>query len=239
VLSFLISHPGFYVVVAERDGKVIGSNALDERSLIPGIGPITVDPDTQNGGVGRALMEHVLARVDERGAPGVRLVQAAFHCRSLSLYTKLGFEPREPLSVINGTPLARAIPGYGVRAAEESDLPACNALCERVHGHTRAGELRDAVGNGALVVEHGGRITGYASGIAFFSHAAAETNRDLQALIAAVPAFTHPGFLLPTRNGEMLRWCLENGLRVIEPMTLMTRGLYNEPRGVYLPSIAY
>ena len=32
--SMLLSHPGFYSVVAERDGEVIGSNYLDERGLI-------------------------------------------------------------------------------------------------------------------------------------------------------------------------------------------------------------
>ena len=44
---------------------------------------------------------------------------------------------------------------------------------------------------------------------------------------------------VPTRNSDLLRWCLENGLRVIHPMTLMTIGLYNEPVGAYLPSILY
>jgi hypothetical protein len=32
---------------------------------------------------------------------------------------------------------------------------------------------------------------------------------------------------------------LRNGLRVLYPMTLMTRGLYNEPTGAYLPSVLY
>jgi len=48
-----------------------------------------------------------------------------------------------------------------------------------------------------------------------------------------------PGFLLPTRNAAMFRWCLENGLRVVEPMTLMASGLYNQPAGVFLPSILF
>jgi hypothetical protein len=32
---------------------------------------------------------------------------------------------------------------------------------------------------------------------------------------------------------------LEQGLRVVQPMTLMTMGLYNEPVGAYLPSVLY
>jgi hypothetical protein len=48
-----------------------------------------------------------------------------------------------------------------------------------------------------------------------------------------------PGFLLPSRNAEVLRWCLQNGLRIIMPMTLMSKGLYNDPAGAFLPSVIY
>ena len=68
-----------------------------------------------------------------------------------------------------------------VRPAAESDIDACNRLCLRVHGHHRGGELRDAVGlRLASMVERTGRITGYATQIAFFAHAVAETNDDLK-----------------------------------------------------------
>ena len=61
----------------------------------------------------------------------------------------------------------------------------------------------------------------------------------MKALIAAAPAFAGPGFLLPARNAELFRWCLEKKLRVVRPMTLMSLGLYNEPAGTFLPSILY
>jgi predicted N-acetyltransferase YhbS len=240
LLSMAFAHPGYYAVVAECDGQIAGSNVLDERSPIAGIGPVSVAPGTQNGGVGRQLMLHVLERAAARRFPGVRLVQAAFHNRSLSLYTKLGFDPREPLSCVQGPAFNAQMPGYRVRPATPDDLEACDQLCLRVHGHTRNGELRDALGQGSVtVVEHNNRITGYSTGIAFFAHAVAETTHDLQALIAAAPAFGGPGFLVPTRNAALLRWCLANGLRIVQPMTLMSVGLYNEPCGAYLPSILY
>jgi predicted N-acetyltransferase YhbS len=240
LLSMIFRHPGYYGVVAERDGRIVGSNAMDERSAIAGIGPITVDPNTQNAGVGRRLMLQVLERAAARRFPGVRLVQSAFHNRSLSLYTKLGFDAREPLSCMQGPALGVDLRGYRIRSATEADLAACNDVCLRVHGHTRDGEVADAVRQGtAVVVERGGRTTGYATGLAFFAHAVGETNGDLEAMIAAAPGFVGSGFLVPTRNAELLRWCLGNGLRVVQPMTLMTIGLYNEPRGAYLPSIMY
>jgi hypothetical protein len=108
----------------------------------------------------------------------------------------------------------------------------------QVHGHDRAGELADAVKDGAaVVVERHERITGYATALAFFGHA--KTDLDLQALIASAESFAGPGIIVPTRNSDLFRWCLENGLRVVEPMTLMTSGLYNEPAGAYLPSILF
>ena len=90
-----------------------------------------------------------------------------------------------------------------------------------------------------MVVERQGRITGYASSIAFYGHAVAETNPDLQAMIAAADGFAGPGILVPSRNSELFRWCLANGLRVVQPMTLMSLGLYNEPKGAFLPSVLY
>jgi len=240
LMASLLAHPGFYSVVAEVEGKVIGSNFLDERSTVAGVGPITVDPAVQNRAVGRQLMQNALDRVKQRAFPGVRLLQAAYHNRSLSLYARLGFVAREPLSTIQGSPLAVQIPGYSVRPATELDLDACNQICVKVHGHDRAGEVLDAIKqNTATVVERAGYVTGYASSIAFFGHAVAETNEGLKALIGAAPAFGGPGFLVPTRNAELFLWCLQRGLRVVQPMTLMSIGLYNEPAGAFLPSVLY
>jgi predicted N-acetyltransferase YhbS len=240
IINSCFSTPGFFNIVAERSGRILGSNCLDERSIIHGIGPITVDPDTQDKGVGRKLMEAALERSRQRGAAGVRLVQAAFHNRSLSLYASLGFDVCEPIEVMQGRTRERAVPGCTVRPATVGDLPACNALSHRVHGFDRDTELAQAVqGGGSLVVERGGRITAYASHLAFFGHATAESNQDLQALICSADAFGGPGILVPSRNAGLFRWCLSNGLRVVEPMTLMSMGLYNQPAGAFLPSVLF
>jgi GNAT superfamily N-acetyltransferase len=240
VLTMMFSHPGFYCVVAESGGRVIGSNCMDERSPIAGVGPITVDTATQNAGAGRKLMDAVLQRSLERKFTGVRLLQAAFHNRSLSLYTKLGFDAREPISTMSGPPIRKTMDGFHVRPALKSDIEACNRVSRKIHGHDRGGELADAIEQGtAKVVERGGRITGYSSSMAFFGHSMGETVRDLQALISAADSFGGPGILVPTRNAALFRWCLENGLRVVHPMTLMSLGMYQEPAGSYLPSVTY
>jgi GNAT superfamily N-acetyltransferase len=235
-----LSHPAYYGVIAELDGRIVGSAFLDERLTIPCVASITVDPAAQNQMVGRRLMEALLQRVTERRYPGVRLTQAAYNPSSLSLYAKLGFEVRESLAVLQGKPLALAVPGYVVRPATRDDVGACDALCVRVHGHDRRVELEDAIERGrATVVEHADRLAGYATGVGFSGYAVGDDNTALKALIGAAPEFYGPGLLLPTRNAELFRWCLEHGLRIVQPMTLMTIGLYNEPRGAFLPSIVY
>jgi predicted N-acetyltransferase YhbS len=240
MLRWMLEHPKFYGVVAEIDGRVVGSNFLDERNPIAGVGPITVDSAVQNRAIGRRLMDAVHERAALRNFAGVRLLQAGFHTRSLSLYAKLGYDVREHLACMQGNALNASIEGYVVRPAAEADIEACGRVCRRIHGHDRDGELRDAIGKGsAIVVEHDRRITGYATIVGFFGHAGGETNEDIKALIGAAKEFAGPGFLLPTRNGELFRWCLTNGLRVTQPMTLMSRGLYNEPAGAFLPSILY
>jgi predicted N-acetyltransferase YhbS len=240
VLGMMLSHPGFYGVVAELDGRIMGSNFLDERSVIAGLGPITVDPSVQNRQIGRDLMKALLDRAAARKSPGVRLVTATYHTRSLALYTKLGFAPRESLLVMQGPAIRATIPGYAVRQAREDDLPACNAVCLQVHGVDRGGELRDAVHQGtAMVVGHAGRVTGYATDIAYFAHAVGESNDDMKALIGSASAYGGPGFLVPARNAELVRWCLGHDLRIVQIMTLMSVGLYHEPAGAWLPSVHY
>jgi predicted N-acetyltransferase YhbS len=240
LLSSLFSGHGFYAVVAECGGRIIGSNVMDERSVVRGVGPITVDPGIQNSGVGRKLMQAVMDRATQTGAAGVRLVQAAFHNRSLSLYASLGFDIREPLSCMQGRTHERSMPGCTVRSARPVDEDACNELSRRIHGFDRGAELAQAIERGtALVVQRGDRITGYATELAFFGHSTAETDLDLQALITSTDGFGGPGILVPTRNNALFRWCLANGLRVVQPMTLMSVGLYGEPSGAWLPSILF
>lgn len=240
LMASLFANQDVRSTVAELDGRVVGSNFLWKYAPVAGVGPITVDPTIQNAAVGRRLMEDVLQHARETRFPSVRLVQAAYHNRSLSLYTKLGFVVREPLATLQGPALNVTIPGHNVRPAVSADMDACTQLCLQVHGYPRRQELRDAVGQGsATVVERSGRVAGYATLVGFFGHAVAENNDDLKALIGAAQNFPGPGFLLPTRNATVFRWCLEHGLRVVQPMSLMSTGLYNKPAGAFLPSILF
>ena len=122
LLSWMLAHPKFYGVVAEIDGRLAGSNFLDERNAIAGVGPITVDPAVQNRAIGRRLMDAVHERAASKNFAGVRLIQSGFHTRSLSLYAKLGYDVREHLACMQGNALKLSIEGYIVRPAAEADI---------------------------------------------------------------------------------------------------------------------
>jgi GNAT superfamily N-acetyltransferase len=240
VISFLTNEDGHFGVVAERGGEVVGSNFISERDPIRGVGPISVSPLVQGAGVGRRLMEAVIER--GRTGAGIRLLQDAHNTVSMSLYALLGFKVKEPVVRLMGDGLSGAPPGFEVRPLEPTDLPACERMCLAVHGFERTGELRAAI-EGPVATPIGvlrdGRLTGYATSLLRWSlaHGVAQTDEDMRALIAG--GGDPVDFLLPTRQAALFRWCLDRGLRVIKPMTLMAMGGYQEPRGAWFPSAAY
>ena len=236
-----VANPSVWGVVAESDGHIIGSNFLFEADPIAGVGPITIDPDSQNQGVGRRLMEAVLER--GRDAPGIRLVQDGFHMRSLTLYTSLGFDVTASCVVMTGSPRAGRPNGVDVRPLTGDDMEACEQLCKRVHGFDRTGGLRDAMHAftpyGAFRED---RLVGYASTVTFWQvgYGVAETENDMMGLLAGAAADVGGpiALLVPMQSG-LFRWCLENGMRAIKPMNVMARGEYQEPRGAWFPSVLY
>lgn len=240
LLDLFIAHPQIWGVLAEVDGQIVGSNFLDERSPIRGVGPITVAPEGQDSGVGRRLMEAVLKR--GREAPGMRLLQDAFHLRSLALYEVLGFTVKEPVAVVTGRSRGDAS-DHEVRPLEDQDLDACGKLCRTVHGYERTNELRDAKqAFAAFVALRDSRIVAYASAVSFWpmNHGVAETAADMQALlVGAAASIDEPlAFLVPLRS-ELFRWSLEQGLRLVKPMNVMALGDYREPQGSWFPSVLY
>jgi predicted N-acetyltransferase YhbS len=237
-----ISDKNAYGALAENGGQIVGSIFLNTFPPAPvaAIGPLTVDPAAA-GGVGKMLMETAMKEARRRGYENVRLVQSPSHLRSLVLYTKSGFAVREPLILMQGAPSkALSLNGQSVREATQDDLLSCNGLCSRVHNFSREFELRLAIEQRvAVLVERDGKIVAYAAGVGLRGHAVAETVEDLKAVICASPKLPGPGFFVPARNNELLRWLLEAGARALWPAALMTFGSYQEPVGAFLPSIAF
>ena len=171
----------------------------------------------------------------------LRLVQDAFNRQSMSLHASLGFAVREPIALLEGKPKSLHSRAGEVRPLAASDVRACAALCRRVHGFERANELRDALKVfSPFVAVREGRVAAYTTTMTLWpvGHGVAECEDDMQELILGVGAGSYEplALLLPTRQAGLFRWCLSEGLRVVKPLTLMTLGEYQEPRGAHFPS---
>ena len=87
------------ILVAEADGAVVGYaygtveerdwNALLERA--GWVHDVFVDPAARNRGVGRALMQAVVAALEARGVPRVVLLSAEQNAGAQALFASLGF----------------------------------------------------------------------------------------------------------------------------------------------------
>lgn len=90
-------------LVAEMDGRVVGHAAFSPVTVSDGardwygVGPVSVQPERQRTGIGKALMREGLARLKELNARGCCLVGHPDY------YRKFGFE-NLPGLVIEGVP---------------------------------------------------------------------------------------------------------------------------------------
>src|SRR6266516_2153152 len=242
----LLGNPNSWGVLAERQGKTLGSIFLHKfpPSPVAVVGPLTVHPSAE-GGVGKMLMYAALTQARKQNHDQIRLVQSPSHIRSFVLYTKSGFTLREPLFLMQGQPLKGGnnndTSSTNVRlVGDDNDVSVCNDFCKSVYGFSREMELRQAKDQGvATMIEGDGVITGYAAGIGIFGHAVAKSNEDLKAMIANASTILGPGFFVPARNQELINWLLENGFQSGWPANLMTIGPYQEPQTPFLLSLAY
>ena len=100
--SFLgsqLEEPGVFVLVAERDGEVIGYSyaGVEGHDYMSLRGPagvlhdIVVDPAHRGHGVGRALLDATLEALASRGAPRVVLSTAEQNEAAQRLFARAGF----------------------------------------------------------------------------------------------------------------------------------------------------
>lgn len=239
VLGNLVRDEDCYSVAAVVDGRTAGSNYLTTHDDVGSIGPVSVDPPMQGHGVGRAVMEGVLQYARENGIERVRLMQDSFNMMSLALYASLGFDTKTPVAMME--PARKEDPN--VREATSDDLPAVEELSRRIYRVSRRNEVGHLFGSPfqPFVRERAGAITGYFLP-GFVGHGVAETEEDMLALVLHAAGRMPPQlarFFCPLTEGSLYRRFLAAGCRNIKVMNLMALGPYQDPDGVWLPSVAY
>jgi predicted N-acetyltransferase YhbS len=257
----LASHPKVYGVVArDAEGRIVGSNFLDQRGEVASVGPISVDPNTQATGVGRALMQAVIDKGVKDGHKSIRLVQEAYNLVSFSLYVKLGFDPKDQLNFFMGRcaedwpePKLKLV----IRPMTADDLAACAALHKRVVGVEREQDLAECLSSvwstyhdePLVAVEEGSeRLVGYATSVTLPGHSVGECDEVVARLHYKMTRRVSSGRnddsvllkVIGRLSPALVKWALTGGLRLQRNATLMALGTYSDPvDGVYVPSIGY
>lgn len=239
IISHVASRPDYTGVVATIDDRVVGSNFLLHSDSIAGIGPLTVDPQVQSRGVGRALMQWVMEEANQRGIRQTRLFQETINTTSLSLYTSLGFTWRDSAALMRVNPANSDDPS--IRPLTTADLDMVKSLSLQAYGFSRAGDAAQllAAQFPGFLREREGRAVGYFIS-SLFGHAGAETDDDLLALIAHAARHIPPAmalFICPLSRPHLFRRALAMGHRTLKMLSYMSLGEFTEPTGVYLPSI--
>jgi ribosomal protein S18 acetylase RimI-like enzyme len=233
--------------MAVEKGAPVAISFLEELDEVGGVGPVAVAVPHQGRGLGRRVMEALLERSEKAGIRSIRLLQDAYNMTSFSLYSRLGFEVKDLLAGLRGRLPESEQLSQRVREARSADAPSMDELCEGVLGVSRRNET-EVMARFAppLVAERDDRIAGYLCrvplpSVTLLGHAVAEDQATMRDLIAAAAraSATEISFELPTSQPETLRWALRSGLalRVLE--SLMVRGEYQPPSGVFLPSAWY
>jgi ribosomal protein S18 acetylase RimI-like enzyme len=91
---------------ATLDGKLVGSNFATNWGSVGFFGPVSVHPDLQESGIGRALLAKAMTQFDAWGTRHVGLFTFAQSAKHVALYQKYGFYARF-LTAIMSAPVVR------------------------------------------------------------------------------------------------------------------------------------
>lgn len=201
------------------------------------LGMIIVSPDHQGAGLGRRLMQGLLAQLKDRS---VRLNATA---AGQPLYEKLGFVPCGGITQhhgeIEGVPAPVPDAGSRLRPASLSDIAELERFDRVASGLPRRALLASLLERGECVVlERGGRAVGF-SVLRLFGRGllvgpvVAESDMDARILIA---------HWLHGRSGQFMRvdtgagsplagWLVSHGLKPVSDVVTMVRGGWPRAEG--------
>ena len=94
-IALKVDHSPDLFLVAEQDGRVIGTVMAGYEGHRGWINYLAVDPDRQRGGLGRALMDAAEARLTELGCPKVNLQIRTSNPAALGFYAAIGYRQDE------------------------------------------------------------------------------------------------------------------------------------------------
>jgi GNAT superfamily N-acetyltransferase len=130
-LAFATSQPACVPMVAEADGAIVGTGVGTLNGPVGWIGTIFLAPEWRGQGIGRAITQSIIDRLQAAGARTLVLVATADGRR---LYSTMGFEVQTRYRILeapglgSGDPSVAATGDGGVRPFAPGDLDAMAAL---------------------------------------------------------------------------------------------------------------
>ncbi len=216
--------------LAIMDGRPVGMAGAINYGSFAYVGMVGVVPDAQRQGIGVALMNHLLAWLDERKCP-IAVLDASE--AGAPMYTHLGFiETDQTLVLLRDTATTIASPNERVRRMRESDLPGVAAFDAPIFGVQRGAILRACFAeySDRAFVAHddAGQVAGYL--IAQEQTLGPWIARDVtyaEALLVAAQSMTYPEgmrALVPVQNQAAMNLLTRCGFTVSRTQHHMQRG---------------
>lgn len=140
---------------ATLDGKLVGTNFATRWGSFGFFGPITIHPDVQERGIGRALLDQAMAQFDAWSTPHVGLFTFAHSAKHVALYQKYGFYARFLTAIMSAPVKARpATAGWSrfsalSEARQNEALRSCRDVAETLYpGLDLTEEIRETHAQG-------------------------------------------------------------------------------------------
>lgn len=239
--------PGCCLVAEdEESGRLLGSCFYHPRETHVSLGIMNARAECAGLGVARTLLEEIVRRA---GDLPVRLVSSAMNLDSYSLYTRLGFVPRE-LYQDMFLPVEKALPAppegaRHVRAATRADLPRIVALEDEISGIRREKDYAYFLANergtwGLSLFEREGEIEGFlASSEGMLGPGVMRSEQVALGLIHGELTRKHasqPVFLVPARFEGLVGTLYSWGVRNCELHVAQVRGAAQAFEGITMPT---
>ncbi len=216
--------------VAEWDGIPVGTTTTCVFGAVAWIAMVLVDAAVRGQGIGKALMQHALAYLDQRGVRRVRLDATPM---GQPLYEKLGFCVEYSLARYEGK-LPRADPVAGVATAQSEQFEALLQLDQAITATDRRKLLLRLFierPEALRVVEREGRVLGFLtvrSGIRALQIGPCLAAAEAGPLLLADAWHRYAGQFvfvdIPIGNATAVALAQAQGLAVQRPLIRMCRG---------------
>ena len=133
-LEFAAMQPACFPFIAESDGTIVATGVGTANGAVGWIGTIFVEPAWRGRGLGRAITQAIIGRLDGAGCRSLALVATN---EGRQLYERMGFEVQTQYRILQAVGLPPVDAPEGVRFFESGDLPSILSLDREGTGEDR------------------------------------------------------------------------------------------------------